>query len=531
MSDSPVYASAAVAAPHALAAEAGRDVLARGGDAIEAMLAMAATIAVVYPHMNGVGGDGFWLIRTPSGKVVGIEACGPAGARATSQRYRDKGYDALPKRGPDACVTVPGAIGGWIAAWEASRALGGRIPLAEILENAIRHAREGYPVSASEARYEPKEYAALKAAPFFTQTFFVDGAVPARGAIRTAPALAETLEQLARAGLNDFYRGDVGRELAADLEAMDCPITREDLTRYAARQREPLTARLSDATLFNFPPPTQGLASLLLLGIAERLDLGEAESFAHIHGLVEASKLAAAIRDMVVTDFDRLTHDPSAFLTDRVFAREAARVDGRRAGPFPAQPVDGDTIWMGAIDGSGLAVSYIQSLFWEYGSGCVSRSTGVLMQNRGTAFSLDPAAKNPLEPGRRPFHTLNPALAVLDDGRVVSYGSMGGDGQPQFQAQVFTRWRRYGMSPLAAIDAPRFLLGRTWGADSASLKFENRVDSALVAELERAGHVVEVSPHARHDGFGHAGLLVRSPRDGRIEASHDTRSDGGAAGL
>lgn len=524
-----VFAKAAVAAPHRLAAESGRAVLAEGGNAIEAMVAMAATIAVVYPHMNALGGDGFWLVRSPDGRMHYIEACGYAGAGATPERYRKLGHDIIPPRGPLAALTVPSAVGGWALALEWARGLKGRLPLDVLLHHAAELARGGYPQSASEARVAPNALAALHAAPGFAQAYLADGATPAEGALRTAPALAGTLAQLAKAGLEDFYRGDVAREIAADLARIESPVTRDDLARYHAISRKPLSLKLQGRTLHNAPPPTQGLASLIILGLFERLGVAADGGFAHVHALVEATKRAFAARDRVCVDFARLREDPAEFLTPAFLEREAARIDGARAAAFPLQDSAGDTVWMGAVDASGLAVSYIQSIFWEYGSGCFLPATGVLMQNRGAAFSLDPAAVNALAPGRRPFHTLNPAMAVYDDGAVMPYGSMGGDGQPQFQAQVFTRIE-HGASLAAAIDAPRFLLGKTWGAESASLKLEGRFDPSLAKALERAGHVVEVSKHDYADSFGHAGALRRSPR-GEIEAAHNSRSDGGAAGV
>ncbi len=532
MPETSVFAAAAVAAPHMLASETGRAILAEGGNAVEAMVAMAATIAVVYPHMNAIGGDAFWIVREPGGRVRAIEACGPAGRLATIERYRAKGYDAIPPRGPDAALTVAGVVGGWRAALDYAGSLGGKLPLSVLLEDAIRHARDGYPVSHSEARYEPKEMEALRSAPGFADFFFIDGKPPKAGALRKAPALAATLAQLVDAGLDDFYRGDIGRELAADLERVGSPVTRPDLEAYRAVAREPLSVRLRNATAYNFPPPTQGLASLLILGIFERLGVARGESIQHHHGLIEATKRAAAIRDRVVTDFDRLAHDPSDFLTPAVFEREAAAIQMDRAASFPVPaPADGDTIWMGAIDRDGLAVSYIQSIYWEFGSGVVLPKTGVHWQNRGVSFSLEPGAKNPLQPGRKPFHTLNPPLAVFGDGRVLSYGCMGGEGQPQFQAQIFTRHAGFGMGLAEAVDAPRWLLGRTWGASSTTLKLENRFDSSIVSGLRRLGHDVEELGVPYRDSLGHAGMLVRHPRNGRVEATHDPRSDGGAAGL
>ncbi len=526
MPDTPSLPSAAVAAPHTLAAQAGRDVLAQGGDAIEAMVAMAACIAVVYPHMNGIGGDGFWLVREPGGRVRGIEACGPAGALATIGRYRDRSYQAIPPRGPDAMVTIAGAVGGWERALCLSQALGGRLPLTVLLAPAIAQARDGVAVSASEARYAPAPGDTLHAAPNFAATF-LDGGRPWRqGALRKLPALAATLERLATAGLADFYRGDLAQAISANLAALGAPITRQDLAGYVAADRAPLQLRRRDATLFNFPPPTQGLAALLILGIFDRLGVARGESIAHFHGLIEATKRAFAIRDRVVTDFDRLQHQPGNFLTPGRLQAEAARIDMARAAATPLRDDQGGTVWMGAIDASGLAVSYIQSVYWEYGSGTVLPQTGIVWQNRGVSFSLDPGAVNPLEPGRRPFHTLIPALAAFDDGRVLSYGSMGGDGQPQFQAQIYTRYADYGMSLADAVGAKRLLYGRTWGASSVSVKAEDGFDSASIAALRTMGHQVEQFDSRRADSFGHAGMLVRYP-GGRVEAVHDPRSDGG----
>lgn len=531
MKDTPVFGTVAVAAPHHLAAEAGQNILAEGGNAIEAMIAMAAAVAVAYPHMNGIGGDGFWVIRTPDGKVRAIEACGFAGAKAAIPAYRAKGYDAVPVRGADAALTVPGAIGGWMLALDLSNALGGRMPVRHLLAQAEKFAREGVPVSQSEGRYLVKEREAILAVPGFASHFMGEGGKqPEAGSKRQQSRLAATFEQLAHAGLDDFYRGDIAREMAADLEAAGSAVTRDDLRRYEARWRAPLSVKIPGVTLYNCQPPTQGLASLLMHAVFDRLDAREAESPAHWHGLIEAAKRAYAIRDRVVTDFDHLKADPAAFLTPERIEHEAAAINPRRAAGWPLPSADGDTIWMGAIDGSGLAISFIQSLYWEYGSGLVLQKTGLLMQNRGLAFSLDPQSLNPLQPGRRPFHTLNCPLAVFDDGRIASYGAMGGDGQPQLQAQVFFRAMRYGLPVSEALDRPRFLFGRTWGKSSATLKVENRADGHLLDQLASLGHEIEVIDKPYADMFGHAGMLIRDAKGG-IAADHDPRSDGGARGL
>jgi gamma-glutamyltranspeptidase/glutathione hydrolase len=517
-----------VCAPHSGAVEAGRQILAEGANAIEAMVAMAASIAAVYPHMNHIGGDGFWLIRETSGRVRAIMAAGPAGRNAKPELYRQ--YETIPTRGPLAALTVPGAVGGWMLALEAAQGNGGRLPLDVLLAPAIGQARDGYKVTRSQARLTHEYLAELKEAPGFAATFLVDGKPPEIGALMKQETFAATLAQLAHAGLEDFYRGDVGREIAADLERIGSPLTRSDLTRYRAHYAEPLHIDLPAAMVYNTGAPTQGVVSLMILALFARLGVTAPEGFDHIHGLVEATKRGLRMRDRVVTDPNYLAHPLERCLDERFIAGEAMKIDRRKAAPWPLASDTGDTVWMGAADTSGLVVSYIQSVYWEFGSGCVLPRTGVLMQNRGASFSLRAGALNLLAPGRVPFHTLNPALALLKDGRVMAYGTMGGDGQPQTQAAVFTRHILF-REPLAeAIDRPRWLLGRTWGAAKTALRLESRFDGDVVEALAAAGHDVDVLSEAYSDTMGHAGAVVLHP-DGSCEGAHDPRADGGAAGM
>jgi gamma-glutamyltranspeptidase len=510
-------------------AAAGRQIFAEGGNALEAMIAMAASIAAVYPHMNHLGGDGFWLVRERSGRVRAFMGAGPAGAGASIARYAEQGLAEIPTRGPLAALTVPGAVGTWILAQDCAAACGGRLPLKVLLQSAVEQAR-GYLVTRSQAELCAENLATLEAVPGFADTFLIDHKPPPAGTKLAQSRLADTLEQLSRAGLDDFYRGDVGREMAADLAAIESPIERADLEAYRAVLTEPLRLSLAGGEVFNTAPPTQGLASLLLLGLFDRLGVAEAESFDHVHGLVEATKRAFVWRDRVITDPRALTSPPERYLEPAFLGAEVRRIDRRRAAAFPAAPAQGDTVWMGAADASGLVVSYIQSIYWEFGSGCVLPRTGVLMQNRGASFSLDRQARNPLAPGRQPFHTLNPALAILKDGRILAYGTMGGDGQPQTQAQVFTRHVCYGQPLEEALDRPRWVLGRTWGSLRTSLRVEPRLAANLIDQLMGAGHDVDVLAQPYSDTVGHAGAVVLHP-DGLLEGAHDPRADGGAAGI
>jgi oxamate amidohydrolase len=519
-----------VAAPHHAAAEAGRGVLAEGGNALEAMVAMAAAIAAVYPHMNHVGGDGFFLVRERSGRVRALMAAGRAGTDARIELYREEGYDTIPARGPLAALTAPAAVAGWSLALEAAKAAGGRMPLTMLLEPAIRSARDGYVVTASQARLTAEKLGELAGVPGFAATFLVDGKPPAAGTMLRQPALAASLDHLANVGLDDFYRGDVGREIAADLARIGSPVTRADIAAVRAGLAEPLSLTIDAGTIYNLPPPTQGLASLIILGLFTRLRVPMAESFEHVHGLIEATKRAFRVRDRFVTDPDRLPQPLAPFLDAKFLDAEAAQIDRRKAAKWQTSPGGGDTVWMGAADADGLVVSYIQSIYWEFGSGCVLPATGVLMQNRGASFSLDPRALNALAPGRMPFHTLNAALAVLRDGRIIAYGSMGGDGQPQTQGALFTRHVLYRQPLAEAIDRPRWLLGRTWGSTVTNLRLEDGFDGYLVDRLLSAGHDVEVVDARYSDTMGHAGAVILHP-DGTLEGAHDPRADGGAAGV
>ena len=256
---------------------------------------------------------------------------------------------------------------------DAAKAQGGRLPLDVLLGPAIKHAREGYTVTRSQARLTTEKLAELKDVPGFATAFLVDGKPPEAGSRLKQGKFADTLEHLAQVGLDDFYRGDVGREIAADLERIGAPVTRGDFERLRASVEAPLSLQTAAGTLYNSPPPTQGLASLIILGLFERLRVTQGESFEHVHGLVEATKRAFRVRDRLVTDPDRIAADLNQFLVAPFLDAEAERIDRKKAAPWPAPQGKGDTVWIGAADASGLVVSYIQSLYWEFGSGVRAR--------------------------------------------------------------------------------------------------------------------------------------------------------------
>jgi gamma-glutamyltranspeptidase/glutathione hydrolase len=522
MAETPVFSTAAVAAPHPLVAETGQTILAAGGNAVEAAVAMAATAAVVAPRVNGLGGDGFWLVREPKGRVHALDASGAAGTLATLQRYRDEQYDAVPAHGADAALTVAGAVGGWDLALELAAALGGHMPRDLLLGDAIRHARDGYAISGKDGR-DLAGAAELFSAPGFAASFLEDGKLPPGGTVRRQSRLADTLERLAHAGFRDFYRGDVGRELAAELERIGAPVLRKDLESYRARVVQPLQLALPQVSAYQCPPPSQGLAALLMLGLYERLNIRRVDTAEHHHSLIEAARRALAICDRVVTDPRELTQDPQVLLAQSVLEREAGLIDARRASAFAPRPDGAEAAWIGCIDRDGLAVSYAQSLFRPFGSGCVLTATGVLWHNPGAAFSLDERSLNPLEAGRKPPQSLHPGLTVFADGRVLVQGAE----DPQVSGQVWTRYTG-GMSPADAVEEPRWLLGRGSGG-AAMLRVENGFDPGLLRALLALGHPVDEA--GASDAFGGAGILVKHPRNGRVEAACDPRGEGAVLGL
>jgi gamma-glutamyltranspeptidase len=515
-------------APHSLASQSALAVLREGGNAVEAMVAAAATIAVVYPHMNGIGGDSFWLVRNAKGTVRGIDACGASAAAAQRENYA--GLKAIPFRGGTAAITVAGTVSGWDAAVTLSReTLDGRLPLSRLLADAVHYARAGIPVTLSQHLNTAKKLDELKGVHGFAPTFLVDGAAPATGSLFLQPRMAATLEHLAKAGLLDFYTGDLSQAIAKDLAAAGSPVALSDLQAHQALIRTPLELRHSLGHVYNMPPPTQGLVSLLILGQMDRLGVKAFDHLSadYVHAAVEATKRAFVIRDKTITDPARMTADPQNFLEPGALDAMAAKIDMGKAALWGAGLGPADTIWMGVMDEHGNACSMIQSIYHEFGSGVVLKKTGINWQNRGASFSLNPDHINTLEPRKKPFHTLNPAMATLNDGRVMVYGNMGGDGQPQSQSAVFTRTTVLGLNPQDAITAPRWLLGRTWGQTSDTLKLEGRFPASTVEELKRRGHDVEMYPDF-DETFGHAGCLIRHP-NGNFEGGFDVRSDGGVA--
>jgi gamma-glutamyltranspeptidase / glutathione hydrolase len=549
----------AVVSGHPLASAAGYEVLRAGGNATDAVVTMAAVLAVVRPHMNSVGGDAFALFRSAaSGEVEALNASGRAAAGATPDFFADLGHETMPQSGALA-VTVPGAVSGWAGALERH----GTFTLGRALEPAIRIAEEGFVVSATLARDLTGATELNEAG----RDVYAPGGVPHEaGTLLRSSALARTLRAIAVEGPGALYGGEVGRALADFLEAEGSPLRLQDFTDHEATWSPSLSAEILGHRIHTLPPNSQGMVLLTTLGIFEAVGLGGRSTLSPgvFHDLVEAKKLAFADRDRWVADpralnpveaeaafpdrpppelpagLGSMEEIMAALLDPRYLAERAALVGSRAAdevlpgltAPGDTDHVgtdagsgdgdDGDTVYIMAVDADGNAVSWIQSIFSSFGSGLVEPTTGVVLQNRGAGFTLREGHPNRIAPGKRPFHTLMATLVTdLEGGLVATTGTPGGQGQSQSVAQGLLHLLVEGLDPQAAVEAPRFR-----SEDGLLLFIEDRYPAAGRDELERRGHELQL-----HTGwtapFGNLQIIHRTP-DGLLRTGADMRREGAA---
>ncbi len=529
-----------VAAPHSLAAGTGLDILRRGGSAVDAAIAANAVLCVAYPHMAGLGGDAFALIKPRGGALEALNASGFAAEKATREWYAERGHsEDLPTRGPKSALTVPGAVDGWRLAHERH----GKLDWAELFADAIHFARTGVAVSRSLAQWYPKDAALLAQHEASANVFLPDGAALREGQVLANPDLASSFETVASRGARaGFYEGELAARLCRGTSGS--PLEPTDFAGYFAEWVEPISTSYRGMTVAEMPPNTQGFTALQILNILDDLpvtDWGDL-TVDYIHHAAEATKLAFADRDAWLTDPGH--HDiPVERLLEKSYAAERrasisasesmtmkevdSGIDGgwRGARAVPT----GDTCYLCAVDSDGLVVSLIESIYHDFGSGVVAEGTGIIMQNRGSFFSLDADHHNSLEPGKHTFHTLIPAMMLDEDGEAAAaLGSMGGEGQPQTHVAMITRMLDFGYDVQQAIEAPRWLMGRTWGTESQDLSLEGRIPDPVVHELERLGQPVRMLPDW-DDNVGHA-QAIRVGKDGFLEGGADPRGDGAALG-
>ena len=517
----------AVVAGHPLAAAAGYEVLRAGGNAIDATVTMAGVLAVVRPHMNGVGGDAFALFYRPEERsVYGLNGSGRAGALASPGFFADAGLERIPSTGA-LSVTVPGAVSAWAAALERF----GTISLADALAPAIALAEEGFVVS----RILETDLEGASRLNDAGRAIYRPGGEPVReGAVLRSPALAGALRALAAEGAGALYGGAIGRALASFVEAEGGYLRAGDFAGHTATWVDPIAVEVQGRRVHAIPPNSQGIALLMQLAMAEHLPLAAMghNSADYLHTAIELKKIAFADRDRWVADSEFEPSRAGQLLDDGYLRGRAELVEERAAqavepgfGQRTAAeaPGDGfgDTVYLMAVDADGNAVSWIQSLFGAFGSRLVEPTTGIVLQNRGGQFTLEADHPNVIAPGKRPYHTLTPHLVTdAADGRfVMTLGTPGGDGQTQTLFQIFNNLELFGMSPQEAVEAPRY---RSMAGTAVSI--ESRISPGARDGLRRMGHQVEVMDGWSGPTFGGAQVILADP-SGVLRTGADPRRE------
>jgi len=519
----PLIAEHGVAATsHPLAAQAGLAMLQRGGSAVDAAIAMAATLTVVEPTSNGIGGDAFALVWDGA-QLHGLNGSGRAPATLNAKDIRAAGHTHMPAHGWLA-VTVPGAP----AAWADLHARFGKLPFAQLFEPAVRYAERGHPVAPTVARNWARGVASAqtRSAPMFAgflETFAPCGHAPLPGERFVSAGHAATLRRIAETGARDFYEGETSQALVSFAKQTGGLISEADLAGHTSTWVEPISADYHGYTVWEIPPNGQGIAALIALGILDGLEVQRhpRDSAAAYHLQIEAMRLAFADAYRYVAD-PQHADVPTRGLLDRAYlAERRAQIGPEARFPEPGAPPRGGTVYLCAADGEGMMVSMIQSNYAGFGSGIVVPGTGVSLHNRGNGFSLDEAHPNVLAPGKRPYHTIIPGFLTRDGAAVGPFGVMGGEMQPQGHTQVVINTVDYGLHPQAALDAPR------WRVDEGIVQVELETPRHVIEGLAARGHQVQVV--ADHGLFGRGQAIWRMP-SGAFVAGSETRCDGGAVG-
>ena len=519
------FPRACVASPHYLASAAGLAVLADGGNALDAAIATNLTLGVVAPYMCGYGGDLFAIISN-NGKLHAYNGSGRSSARASLEAARDAigsggtpeppgGSDAMPQRGPHS-VTVPGAVEAWFTLLDRY----GSRPFAELAQTPLRYAREGFPLTTKATNYisAPREAFRDDWGAYWQEIY---GGVEGR-LVQTE--LARTIETLGADGPDSYYRGSIAADVAATLQRFGALITTDDLAMHHGDWVDPISTTYRDATIYGFPPNSQGVAALEALNIIEDLDLGEGESARRHHVLIEAMKCALADRDAYVTDPEHMSLNATELASKEWAARRRAEISDHASRPLAGRAAVGGTIYLCAADENGMLVSLIQSNYDDFGSGVSVPGWGINLQNRGAFFSLDPSHANVIAPSKRTLHTLMPAIAFRRDDPWLVFGTRGGDGQAQTHLQVLNRVIDDGANIQTAIDAPRWVVSPSdW-----SVTLEARFEDNVVSGLEQRGHRVRtLGSYDTGMGQAHAIEVI----DGGYAAATDPRAEGAALGL
>ncbi|MGH8631970.1 MAG: gamma-glutamyltransferase family protein [Burkholderiales bacterium] len=522
----PVFARNVVSTSHPMAAQAGLRMLQAGGNAVDAAVAAAAAMAIVEPVSNGLGSDAFCILWDGS-RLHGLNASGRA-PRAWSRNYFERKHGAskpIPERGIDS-VTVPGAVSAWAALSERF----GKLAFADLMAPAVEIAERGYLVPPVVRQKWAAAADELRLQPGFAASFLPWGRAPQVGELFRFPAAARALRSIGETRGRSFYEGDIAQAIVRFVAGQGGALNTEDLASHRVEWVEPIAKHYRGHTLHEIPPNGQGIAALIALGILDKFDVAglPVDGVDSQHLQIEAMKLAFADVYKYVAEPSSMEVTPAQMLDDAYLASRAKLIDMKKAQDFGAgNPVKGGTIYLTAADEDGMMVSFIQSNYQGFGSGCVEPDFGISLQNRGSGFSMDAASPNVVEGGKRPFHTIIPAFLTRDGKPVMSFGVMGGNMQPQGHLQTLVRMLDHGQNPQAACDAPR------WRYNAGlELNVEATMDKATVAGLQARGHRLGVIDDPYQD-FG-AGQFLWSMGEPKVHgylAASDPRRDGLAAGF
>src|SRR5437870_3146135 len=517
-----------IATSQPLASQVGLDVLKRGGNAVDAAIAMAAVLNVTEPHMTGIGGDAFVMIySSKTKKLQGLNASGRAPRALNLDYFASRNIAQMPMTGMEP-VTVPGAFDGWVTLLDRY----GTMKLADLMAPAIGYAENGFPVMEKTAADWQPEVPRLKQTAAATATYLVNGAAPQPGAIFYQKNLARTFRALARGGRDVFYRGEIARTIVDYCQKNGGFLSMEDFASQKSEWVEPISTTYRGHTLYEIPPNGQGLTALLLLNMLEGIDLKSmrTQPDVYYHTLIEATKIAFADRNRYIADPAFAKVPVTELLSKDYATRRRALIDPKKAIDAPAYGeirTGSDTTYFTVVDKDRMAVSFINSLFSAFGSAVVAGETGIVLQNRGAGFSLDRDHPNRIEPGKRPFHTIIPAMVFKDGALLMSYGVMGGDVQAQGHVQVLVNLVDRGLNLQQAIDAPRvrYISGR-------GVMMEDALTEPVISALIGRGHErVLPGPGLTHRALmGGGQAIMIDPATGALLGGSDSRKDGMALG-
>ncbi|CTQ55270.1 Putative gamma-glutamyltransferase YwrD [Roseibium album] len=520
---SPVFArEAAAATSHPLATSAALEVLQEGGNAVDAAIAAVAVQCVVEPHMTGVGGDCFAIVMESDGRLTGFNGSGAAPRAATPEKLAELGVTEITDTSPHA-VTVPGAV----RAWETLLKAHGTRDFKTLFKRAVQYAREGFPVAPRVAYDWAKDVEKLAGDPVTAARYLIDGEAPEVGAILKFPHLAETLEAIGERGSDAIYAGKIAEDIVSAVRARGGLMTKDDLASCHTTAVSPVMRDYRGHTVAELPPNGQGIIALVILGILEHFDLASMDPLGpeRFHLEMEAARVAYTVRDRFVTDPGYMDVCHSGLIGDDYISELAKQISvDKRMDTVPESALvpQTDTVYLTVVDKDGLAVSFINSLFSDFGSGIIAPESGVLLHCRGKSFKAEAGHANSIDGGKRPMHTIIPAMVLKDGAPWLSFGVMGGQYQACGHAHLLTNIIDYGMDVQAAIDFPRMF----FDLNSHHLQAEKLIPSSTIDGLRALGHTVD---RADSPIGGSQAIMIDKARH-MLTAGSDPRKDGNATG-